>query len=138
MSEANKAVVRRYIEENFNQGNLELIDEFFSADSVFQAPHSPELRGREERKEFEASLRKAFPDLHYSIDELIAEGDKVVMRWSFEGTHQGEWQGISSTGKKVSCGGTSTFRIANGMITEEFVQWDALGFMQQLGAMPAL
>ena len=137
MSDANKAVVRRYFEENLNQGTLALVDELFSTDSVIQVPHWPEMRGREARKELVASLHKAFPDLHYSIDELIAEEDKVVARWSFEGTHQGDYLGISPTGKKVSCGGTSTFRIADGMITAELVQWDALGMMQQLGAVPA-
>jgi steroid delta-isomerase-like uncharacterized protein len=138
MSEANKAVVRRDIEEILNQGNLALIDELFSADSVFHGPNYPELRGREARRQFFASLREAFPDIHFTVDELIAEGDKVVLRWSVTGTHRGEFWGATPTGKKISFSGTTTFRIAGGMIADEFVQADFLGFMQQIGVVPAL
>lgn len=137
-TEANKAVVRRYMEEIANQANLALIDKLFSADSIWQGPNFPELRGREARKEFFASMRKAFPDIRFTVDELIAEGDKVVLLWSNSGTHRGEWWGVAPTGKKVSFGGTSTYRFADGMITEEFMQHDALGVMQQLGVVPAL
>ena len=138
MSESNKAVVRRYVEEILNQGNLALADELFSADSIWHGPSFPELRGREARKEHFASWRRAFPDQLLNVDELVAEGDKVVLRWSMTGTHQGEFWGVAPTGKKVSFGGTSTFRIAGGIITEEYIQYDALGFMQQLGVVPAI
>ena len=138
MSEANKAVARRYTEEIVNQGSLAVIDELFSADSIYQGPNFPALRGREARKQYYASLRKAFPDLHSTIDDVIAEGDKVVMRWSVTGTHRGEWWGVAPTGKLRAVSGISIYRIADGMITDEFQQWDALGFMQQLGVVPAL
>jgi steroid delta-isomerase-like uncharacterized protein len=137
MSEANKAVVRRYIEEIGNKGNLALADEIFSADSMWQGPNFQELRGREARKQHFVSLRRAFPDFRLTVDELITEGEKVAMRWSMRGTHRGEWQGVAPTGKPISIGGTSTYRIADGMITEEFMHWDALGFMQHIGAVPA-
>ncbi len=137
MSEANKAVLRRYVEEILNQGNLALADELFSADYVFRAASFPELRGREARKEFDKIHRNAFPDRRFTIDELVAEGDKVVGRWTLTGTHRGEWAGVAATGKKVSVSGISTFRVRNGRVTDEFVQWDALGFMQQVGAVPA-
>jgi steroid delta-isomerase-like uncharacterized protein len=133
VAEANKSIVRRYVEEILNQGNLALIDELFSADSIIHGPYVPELRGREARKQYLASLRKAFPDLHYILAELSAEGDRVVMRWSFSGTHRGEWLGVAATGKKVSISGTTTLRIADGMITEEFVQADVLSLVQQIG-----
>ena len=138
MSEANKAVARRYNAEIVNQGNLALIDELFSADSIYRGPNFPELRGREARKQYFASLRSAVPDLHVTLDELIAEGDKVVLRWSLTGTHRGEFQGIASTGKKVSISGISILCLTSGMITDEFQEWDSLGYMQQLGVAPAL
>ncbi len=138
MSEANKAVIRRYFEEMLRQRNLALADELFSANLLVQAPNHPELRSREARRQFIASMFDAFPDLHFTVDESIAEGEKVVSRWFITGTHLKEFMGIAATGNKVSFGGTSTFRIADGMIAEELIQWDALGFMQQLGAVPSL
>jgi steroid delta-isomerase-like uncharacterized protein len=138
VTEANKALARRYIEEVGNRGNLPVIDELFSADSIWQGPSFPELRGREGRKEFFASVRRAFPDIYFTVDELTAEGNKVVLRWSNNGTHRGEWFGVAATGKKIFISGTSTFRIVDGIITEEFMQHDALGFMQQLGVVPAI
>ena len=138
MSEANKAVVRRYVEEFSNQGNPVLVNELFSAESIYHGANFPELRGREARRQYFASLRRAFPDFHLTVDELIAEGDKVALGWSFSGTHRGEWWGVAPTGKTVSFSGTSIFRIAGGMITEEFIHWDALGYMQQIGVVSAL
>jgi predicted ester cyclase len=79
----------------------------------------------------------AFPDTHYTIDDLMAEGCKVTLRWSYEGTHRGEWFSVAPTGKVIRTSGTSTFRIAGGKILDEFVQWDALSYMQQLGVVPA-
>lgn len=137
-TEANKAVTRRYIEEIASQGNLALIDELFSADSIWHGPSQPELRGPEARKQQFVSARGAFPDLQCTVDELVAEEDRVVVRWSATGTHQGEYWGAAPTGKRLSWSGTSTFRVAGGMITEEFIQFDALGFMQQLGVVPAI
>ncbi len=136
-TEANKALVRRYVEEILNQGNLALVDELCSADSLYHGPYFPELRGRESRKQFYASLRLAFPDIHFNVDELIAEGDKVAVRWSLTGTHQGAWFGVAATGKRITGTGTTTLRMSDGMITDEFVQSDVLGFMQQVGAAPA-
>jgi steroid delta-isomerase-like uncharacterized protein len=138
VAEANKAVVHRLCEEMLNQHNFALADELFSADSIAHGPSQPELRGREARKQHFVSLRRAFPDFHFTIEELIAEGIKVVLRWFFAGTHKGEFLGAAPTGKKVSCSGTSTFQIVGGMITEELIQWDALGFMQQIGVVPAI
>ena len=87
MSESNKAVVRRCIEESRNRGKLALVDELFLADSNYHGPNFPELRGRDARKQHFAAFLRAFPDGHFTVDELIAEGDKVVLRWFFAGTH---------------------------------------------------
>jgi steroid delta-isomerase-like uncharacterized protein len=138
VAEANKAVVRRYLEEIANRGDLALVDELFSADSIFHGPNLPEIRGREAKKQFLVLLRGAFPDFHLTINGLIAEGNNVALRWSESGTHRGEWWGIAPTCKKLSWSGTTAFQIADGMITDEFLEWDALGFMQQLGVVPPL
>jgi len=137
MSEANKVVVRRYIEEMLNPGNFALADQFFSADSIFHGPNLPEVRGREARRRFFASLREAIPDYRLTVEELIAEGDKVAMRWSDTGTHRGEWLGVPASGKRICGSGTTTFRLVDGKITDEFVQADVLGFLQHVGAAPA-
>jgi predicted ester cyclase len=83
-------------------------------------------------------MDRAFPDYHYTIEELIAEGDKIVARWTFSGTQKGEYMGIAAIGKHASGTGTSTFRIFGGKIVEELVDYDALGIWQQLGAVPPL
>jgi steroid delta-isomerase-like uncharacterized protein len=134
---ANKALVRRYMEEVWNQGLLDSVDELFAPDSHFYAPHSGEFRGLPARKEFVGALRAAFPDVHYTINELLADGAKVTLRWAFSGTHRGVWAGIAPTGKTTVTSGTSTFLIGDGKIRDELIQWDALGYMQQLGVTPA-
>jgi steroid delta-isomerase-like uncharacterized protein len=135
--EAHKALVRRYMKEVWNQGQLDAIDEIFTANSYFIAPNSGEFRGLEARKEFVAAGRAAFPDVHYTVDELLAEGQSVAMRFTFAGTHLGEWQGNAPTGKATTASGSTVFHFEGGKIQDELVQWDALGHMRQLGAIPA-
>jgi steroid delta-isomerase-like uncharacterized protein len=132
--EANKAIVRRYMEEIWNQGRLDPVDECFSADCVFHGPNVPEWGGSDARKQYVLALRRSFPDTHYDIDDLVAEGDRVAMRWSWTGTHREEWNGIAPTGKRLSTTGMSIFQFACGRIVEEIVQFDAPGFLQALGA----
>ncbi len=136
MSEENKALLRRWVEEGFNKGNLALLDELY-ADCVYHSPATGELKG-EALKRFVASVRAAFPDGQMTIEDQVAEGDQVVTRWSFVGTHQGEMMGIVPTGKRVTMSGMVIDRIVEGKIVEEREEWDALGMMQQLGAMPSL
>jgi steroid delta-isomerase-like uncharacterized protein len=136
MSEENRALLRRVIEEGLNQHNLALLDELY-ADCVWYSPATGELKG-EALKQYLASILAAFPDIRYTIEDLVAEGDKVVIRWSGTGTHQGEFMGLAPTGKQMTTSGTDTYRIVEGKIVEYRGQWDFLGFLQQLGALPPL
>jgi steroid delta-isomerase-like uncharacterized protein len=134
MSEANKAIVRRSVEEIWNKGNLTAMEEFYSNAINHVDPLLPETRGIEAVKKVAAMAHTAWPDIRYTIDDLIAEGDKVVMRWTVRGTHKGELLGIPATGKQFEATGTTTNRLAGGKIVESWVSWDALGMLKQLGA----
>jgi steroid delta-isomerase-like uncharacterized protein len=138
MSEENKASFRRMFEEVMNQGNFSLIDELVAPDMVEHEELPPEIpAGREGIKVFFTMFRGAFPDLNATIDEVIAEGDKVVARSTWSGTHQGEFMGIPATGKRVSFGVIDIMRFADGVVVEHWGQMDSLGMMQQLGVVPA-
>jgi steroid delta-isomerase-like uncharacterized protein len=136
MSEQNKTLVRRLVEEVYNQGNLAVADELAVSDLIVHQT-TQEIRGREGAKQYVAALRAAFPDLHMTIEDQIAEGDRVVIRWTARGTHNGELQGILPTGKKVRLAGTDIERIVDGKLVECWSHVDELGMMQQLGAIPA-
>lgn len=133
MSESNKQLYRRMIEEGFNKGNLDVVDELVSPDHV---NHSDNVKGLEGYKGFISMYRSAFPDLKMTIEEQVAEGDKVVNRWIATGTHQGELMGIPPTGKAISTTGIYIARLKDGKIIEEWGNFDALGMMQQLGIIP--
>jgi steroid delta-isomerase-like uncharacterized protein len=135
MSEANKALCRKYIEEVWNNRNLAAIDEYFAANYIDHDPSSPDFgKGPESVRKRVSHYLTAFPDLRFTIDDLIAEGDRCVIRWTVRATHRGELRGIAATGKQVTIAGTTTIRIANGKFIEAYANWDALGLMQQLGA----
>jgi steroid delta-isomerase-like uncharacterized protein len=136
MSEDNKALVRRYFEEIWDKGNLDLIDELFTTNFVRHGPTATEgeVRGLEGFKALVSMYRSAFPDLRVPIEDLIAEGDRVVTRWRAHGTHQGELLGNAPTGNQVSVTGMLIDRISGGKIEEEWVDYDTLHFMQQVGA----
>jgi len=134
MSEANKALVRRMIEEGWNKHNLALLNELY-ADCVYYNPATGEIKG-EALKQFLASMLAAFPDIRFTIEDLVAEGDKVVTRWSCTGTHQGEFMGLAPTGKQLTPSALDIFRIVEGKVVEERVEFDTLRFFQQLGALP--
>ena len=136
MSEANKAQVRRVIEEVYNRGDLDAVDDLASRDLVIHAP-SEEIRGREGAKRYVAALRTGFPDLHLTIEDQIAEGDMVVTRWTARGTHTGEFQGIPATGRQVRVAGTDIDHIIGGRTVECWAHVDELGLMQQLGVVAA-
>ena len=136
MTTDSKSLVRRMYEEAWNQGRLEVIDEICAADYVGIGPYGNEI-GPEAVKRGVASRRKGFPDIRVTIDDLIAEGDKVVAHLTFRGTHEGEFQGIQATGKKVTWSGIWIYRVADGKFVERWHAWDMYGLMQQLGAVAA-
>ncbi len=126
-AEENKALVRREQEELWNHtGNLEAADELFGPNQVEAA--------RQEAADF----RRGFPDVVSTIEDLIAEGDKVVARWRSRATHRGEYMGVSPTGREVEFTGISVYRIEGGRIAEDWANFDDLGMMRQLGAIPEL
>jgi steroid delta-isomerase-like uncharacterized protein len=134
VEDENKAVMRNWFEEGWNQHNPNVIDDFF-APSFFMHGLDVDLA---DWKVFVATNIKAFPDINFTVEDLIAEGDKVIVRWSYRGTHQGESMGIPATGKQVTVTGMNIARFADGKIIEDWGNWDALGLLQQLGAVPPL
>ena len=136
MSEANKSLIRRLVEEIQNQHNVDAFDEFFAPSFVNYDP-LPGLPGTlEGAKQLHRMLFTAFPDLKMIIHDQAAEGDRVWTRKTATGTHQGEFFGISATGKQVSWKIIDIMSIQNGKVTEHWVVADVLSLMQQLGAVP--
>lgn len=136
MSEHNKTKVRRVIEQAYSRGDLSVVDEVAATDLIIHAP-SQDIRGREGAKQFVTMLRTAFPDLQFTIEDQIAEGDMVVTRWSARGTHKGQFQGLPATGREIRLVGTDIDRIRDGKVVECWAHLDELGLMQQLGAIGA-
>jgi steroid delta-isomerase-like uncharacterized protein len=135
MLEQNKELARKVFEDVQTDGNAEIIDELVTADYVGHTPLG-DIHGPEGARQFDAMLHEAFPDKTVTIEDQIAEGDRVVTRWVCHGTHNGQFQGLSPTGKKIALTGTTIFRIANGKLVEGWTQPNLLGLMQQLGAIP--
>lgn len=138
MSMENKAIVRRLYEEVWNKRKLEVADKLLSASHALQEPDmSASQVGPALYKRRVAELTTGFPDLCVTVEETIAEGEKVVACWTISGTHKGEYVGIPATGRKISFEGITVHHIKNGKILDSYTRWDALGLMQQLGAIPA-
>jgi steroid delta-isomerase-like uncharacterized protein len=136
-AEENKALVRRVFEEGWNAGNLELFNETDAPEYVLHDPSVPEdVRGVEAVKQFASMYLRAFPDLRFTIEEQLAEGDKVVTRWTSSATHQGELMGIPATGNRTRVSGITISRISEGNLVEDWNNWDTLGLMRQLGVIP--
>jgi steroid delta-isomerase-like uncharacterized protein len=133
MSEQNKAVVRRWI-DIWNGADPSELHDIASPDIHFRSSQIPASHGVDAVAQVVHDLRAAFPDGHFSTDELVAEGDTVVNRWTFSGTQQGEWMGQPASGKQVAVNGTATNHLRDGKIVEQLTDWDAMGMMQQLGA----
>lgn len=136
MSQQNKALARRFFEEMLTQGKLEISNEIFVQDFVFHTPFG-ELEGPTGSKQFASMLRTGFPDLRVTIEDQIAEGDKVMTRWTARGTHSGEFQGVSPTGNQIAITGIVASRIANNKIVEQWGNPDLFGLMRQIGAVPS-
>ena len=135
-TEENKATFRRYVEAVGNAGNLDLADDVFDRYLAHQPDGSVLERGPEDVKRFMGEFRSAFPDFHSTIEDQIAEGDRVVTRWRMRGTHQGEFRGIAPTGKELDITGIGIFRFSDGKVVESWDNFDQLGMMRQLGMVP--
>ena len=137
MSEEPKAIVRRFGEEIWHKGNLDAIEEFIAPDYVRHTSHyregGREVQGPEGARQSIAALRAAFPDVHFTEDDILVDGDKVVTRWTFHGTHRGPFLGVAPTGKHVTFSGINIYRIACGKIVERWASEDAISLYQQLG-----
>jgi hypothetical protein len=136
-TEAHKAIIRRWYEEVWNQKHLALLEELYAPTWVGHFPQGLELRGPTDHQRFGAVFTAAFPDAVYTIEELLAEGDRVASRYAVRATHQGELRGIAPTGQEVVSTGINIHRLAGGRIVEQWSQYDLLGLLQQLGAIPA-
>ena len=133
--EHNKALVRRFYDEVWNKGNLDAADDIFAGDYIRHdlRPGNP-LTGPAGQKKIAADFRAAFPDLHMTLDLIVAEEDRVVARWTTEGTNTGQWGNVPPTGKHARFSGVNIFRIAQGKVVELWNHRDDLGVMQQLDA----
>jgi predicted ester cyclase len=136
-AEENKAIVRRYVEEVGNEGNLDPADEIFDSYLAHQPDGSTLERGPEDVKRFMGEFRSAFSALHTTIEDQIAEGDKVVTRWRMRGTHEGEFRGIAPTAKELDITGIGIFRFSGAKVVESWDNFDQLGMMRQLGVIPS-
>ncbi|MDQ3910548.1 MAG: ester cyclase [Actinomycetota bacterium] len=136
--EANKPLMRRMVGEILNRGNLEVADEIFAPDYILHDPASPEdVRGPEGFKGFVSVFHNAFPDLHVTIEDQIAEGDnKMVTRYWASGTHRGELMGLPPSDKQGAFVGVGVTRTSEGRFVESWEHYDALGLIQQLGVVP--
>ncbi len=138
-TEENKAIVRSYLVDalaEIRRGNLAATDEFLTGDAAFYDPGQPPSVGTEAQRERSAMLLGAFPDAEFATEDMIAEGDKVAARWTFRGTHQGDFAGIPPTGKQVTMPGIDIMRIKDSRIAELWGHEDMLGMLQQLGVAP--
>jgi steroid delta-isomerase-like uncharacterized protein len=136
MSDQNKALVSR-VYDAFNTGNLEILDAVLGVNIVDHNPFPGQPQGVAGVKQLIMMLRTAFPDFHITVEDMVAEGDRVAVRVRTQGTHQGEFMGISATGKEVTQTGIEILRIAGGKAVERWGEFDNLGMMQQLGVIPS-
>jgi steroid delta-isomerase-like uncharacterized protein len=137
MSAENIAVVRRLIDEVWNQRAFDVLDDLFAADAIISESGVPfPIRGPLCAKEGIGAACTAFPDIRINIDDLFAADDKVVLRWSSHGTHRGEMQGLPPTNRPMTMTGIAIYRFAGGKIVEEWMNNDTLGMLRQLGVIP--
>jgi len=137
VSEADMRVVRRFVEEYQSRGDVSVGEELLGADFVDRSPFGPFSPDREGVLALFSFLRGAFPDLHAVIHDQLADGDKVVTRKTFHGTHKGEFMGIEPTGREVAFDVIDIVRVRDGKMVEHWNVVDSMALMQQLGAVPA-
>ena len=138
-TEQSKTVVRKGMEALFNHdGDLDSLEETYSAEYVGHAPPFPDIEGLQAAKGFALAYRQAFPDLKTTTEDMIAEGEKVMVRWTTSGTHQGQTEAFGPpTGNRMEIMGITVQRFEDGKIAEGWTVADTLGQMQQLGMAPA-
>ena len=136
--EENKALIRREYEEVWNGGKLDVINELYAPNWVGHMPGRPDIHGIESIKRMANIFYTAFPDMEYTIDDMVAEGDKVAVRWTLAGTHEGELMGVSPTGVQVTLRGNSILRFAEGKCVELWSSFDSRVIWPQLGVTPPL
>jgi steroid delta-isomerase-like uncharacterized protein len=137
MSDENKALARRFFEA-FSTGDVDLLDDVVAEDAVDHDAYNPYAsEGREGAKKVISMYRDAFPDLVMTVDDQIAEGDKVATMWHAEGTHEGELMGYAGTGNRATTHGIAVDRIEGGRVVEAWGQWDVMHLMQVIGAVPS-
>ena len=134
-AEENKTLARRFFHE-FDRRNLAALDSVFAPDYVFHVPGSPGPMNWEAHKQFAGMFYEAFPDLAHTIEDQVADGDRVATRIVFRGTHRGDLMGIPASGKQVAMSGIAIHRVVAGKFAEEWVNFDQLGLLQQIGAIP--
>ncbi len=137
MTAENKDLMNRFTEEVINQKRLDTADEIVAEDFVELEPLPGQEQGREGLKQILAAFFAAFPDLSWVTEEQIAEGDKVVSRFRWHGTHEGEFLGIPATGRQIAVKGVVIDRVVDGKFAESRILMDTLGMMQQLGVIPS-
>src|ERR1700722_7264363 len=136
-SENNKAVIRKFLEEVINQNRMDRATDLVVEDFVELDPLPGQRQGREGLKEVLGMMRAAFPDIHWAVEEMVGEGDKVVTRFTWTGTHRGSFMGIPATGKSVSVKGVVIDQLEGGKMSNSRILMDSLGMLQQLGVGPS-
>jgi steroid delta-isomerase-like uncharacterized protein len=137
VSEANKQVIREFLEDVINQGRFDRANDLVKEDFVELEPLPGQRQGREGLVAVLAQFRAAFPDIHWDIFEMVAEGDKVVTRFTWAGTHRDTFLGIPGTGKHVEVKGVVIDRLESGKMADSRILMDTLSLLQQLGVVPA-
>jgi predicted ester cyclase len=134
-AESNRNLIRQVL-NLIDERKLDEAFELYALDYVYHGPDGEILEGRDGIRGLWEVFLVGFPDLHSTVEDIVTEGDKLVLRWRLEGTHSGEFMGVAPSGAKVNLRITEIFRIANGQLVEAWDQYDALGLMQQIGAIP--
>lgn len=139
--ESNKAIAKKAL-ELWNSNNMKNLEEIYSPNCVFHQHHHPQssrdIKGTTEWKKFINEFRQAFPDFQDTLEDQIAEGNKVVTRFTSRGTHKGEFMGFDATNKKLVWTGIAIYRIENSKIVESWVNWDMAGMLEQMGVIPVM
>jgi len=136
LMQENATIIRQFIEETINQGQIDSAGRFVCEDVLEQVPFPGQGPGLEGLKDVLRGMRAAFPDLHFSVEEQIAQGEKVLTRFEWTGTHRGEFLGVPATGRSVRVWGMVIDRLRDGRIKDTRIIMDSLGLMMQLGVFP--